>query len=92
MIRTWLAATMALSMMTGVALAQTSTSSTTSTQSTTAVPALVPGTAGVTNTQQTTDSDGVVTDKTQTYTSGTTVAPSHELATTRKTTETTTTR
>lgn len=42
--------------------------------------------------EQTTDSNGVETDKTQTYSNGATVTPSGELATTRKTTETTTTR
>ncbi len=88
MIRTWLMTAMALSMMTGVAAAQSSTTSTTSTQST--MPAPVPNTASVTSSRETTSSDGVVTDQTQTYTSGTAIAPTNE--TTRKTTETTVTR
>ena len=90
--KTWLAATMALAMMTGVALAQTSSSSTTTTQSTTAVPAPVYGGSSSSSSQQTTDSNGIQTDKTQTYTSGTTVTPSGDLATTRKTTDTVTVR
>jgi cytochrome oxidase Cu insertion factor (SCO1/SenC/PrrC family) len=88
MIRTWLMTAMALSMMTGVAAAQSSTTSTTSTQST--MPAPAPSAASVTSSRETTNSDGVVTDQTQTYTSGTVVAPTNE--TTRKTTETTVTR
>jgi hypothetical protein len=89
MIRSWLVATTALAMMTGVAVAQTSSSSTTSTHSTTAVPAPVVGQSSSTSTQRTTD-DGVVTDKTKTYTKGTTVSPSGDTDTTRKTTNTTT--
>ncbi len=83
-------ATTAFSLMAGVALAQTST--TTSTQSTTSVPATTPGTTIDTSTQRTVNSDGVVTDKTKVYSNGTTVTPSGDLATTRKTTETTTVR
>lgn len=92
MTKTWLAAAAALAMMTGGALAQTTTSSTTSTQSTTAAPVPVTGIVSASRSQQTTDSNGVETDKTQTYSNGATVTPSGELATTRKTTETTTTR
>ena len=92
MIRYSLAAAITLAMMTGAVLAQTSSSSVTSTQSTTSSPVPVPGVASVSNSRQTTDSNGVVTDETQTYTSGTTLAPTGPVATTRKTTETTTTR
>ena len=91
MIRTWLAATTALALMTGVAVAQTS-SSTTSTQSTTAAPAPVYGGSSSSSSQQTTDSNGVQTDKTQTYTNGTTFTPSGAVSTTRKTTDSTTTQ
>ena len=90
MIRTWLMTAMALSMMTGAAIAQSSTISTTSTQSTMPAPAPIPSTASVTSSREITNRDGVVTDQTQTYTSGTAVAPTDE--TTRKTTETTVTR
>jgi hypothetical protein len=91
MIRTWLAAGMALAMMTGVAAAQTS-SSTTSTQSTTAIPAPMYGGSSSSSSQQTTDSNGVQTDKTQTYTNGSTLTPSGTVSTTRKTTDSTTTQ
>jgi hypothetical protein len=77
-------------MMTGVAVAQSSITSTTSTQSTTAAPAPPPTIASVTSSRETTDSNGVVTDQTQTYTSGTAVGPANDM--TRKTTETTVTR
>ena len=72
MIRYSLAAAIALATMTGAVLAQTS-SSVTSTQSTTSSPA--PSAASVSSSRQTTDSNGVVTDETQTFTSGTTLAP-----------------
>jgi hypothetical protein len=89
MIRSWLVAATALAMMTGVAVAQTSSSSTTSTQSTTPAPAQVYGGSSSSSTQQTTNSDGIVRDKTQTYSSGNTVTPSGDLATTHKSSETT---
>ena len=92
MISSWLGATMALAMMTGVALAQNSPSSTTSTQSTTSAPAPLLGAISVSVTQRTTDSDGVVTERTQTSTSGSTDSPSGDSAPTWKTTETTTVR
>jgi hypothetical protein len=93
MIRTWLTAGMALAMMTGVAVAQTSSSSTTtSTQTTAPVPAPVYGSSSSSSSQQTIDSNGVQTDKTQTYTNGSVVTPSGTVATTRKTTESTTTQ
>jgi len=77
-------------MMTGVAVAQTSSSSTTSTQSTTATPAPVYGGSSSSSSQQTTDSNGVTVDKTRTYSNGTNVTPAGDLATTRKSSETTT--
>ena len=89
MIKTWLVAAAALAMTTGIALAQTSSSSTTTTQTAVPVPAPVIGSAGSSHTQST-DSNGVMTDKTQTYSNGTSVAPSGSLTTTRKTTSTTT--
>jgi hypothetical protein len=92
MIRTWLAATTALAMMTGVAVAQSSSSTTTSTQSATPVPAPMYGGSSSSSSQQTTDSNGVQTDKTQTYTNGSTMAPSGSVSTTRKTTDSTTTQ
>jgi len=92
MIRTCLAATTALAMMTGIAVAQTSSSTTTSTQTTAPIPAPVYGSSSSSSSQQTIDSNGVQTDKTQTYTNGTTVAPSGTVETTRKTTESTTTQ
>jgi len=92
MIRTWLAAGMALAMMTGVAAAQTSSSSTTSTQTTSPIPAPVYGGSSSSSSQQTIDSNGVQTDKTQTYTNGSTVTPSGTVSTTRKTTDSTTTQ
>jgi hypothetical protein len=92
MIKTWLTAGMALAMMTGVAVAQTSSSTTTSTQTTAPIPAPVYGGSSSSSSQQTIDSNGVQTDKTQTYTNGSTVTPSGTVATTRKTTDTTTTQ
>jgi hypothetical protein len=92
MIKFGLAATAAFGIMTGVCLAQTSTSTTTSTQS--AAPAY-PAPYGTTmdrSSQRTIDSNGVVIDKTKTYTTGTGIAPDGDLSTTRKTTESTTVR
>jgi uncharacterized lipoprotein YajG len=90
MIRSYLAAAAALAMMTGVAVAQTSSSSTTSTQSTTATPAPVYGGSVSSSSQQSTSSNGVTVDKTQTYANGIGVTPTGDLATTKKSTETTT--
>jgi hypothetical protein len=92
MMKFCLAATAAFGIMTGVSLAQTSTSITTSTQSTT--PAMAPtyGTSMDSSSQRTVDSDGVVTDKTKTYTTGTGITPSGDLLTTTKKTESTTVR
>ena len=92
MIRSWLVATTALAMMTGVAVAQTSSSSTTSTQSTTSVPSPVVSGRSSSSSERTVDSNGVVVDQTKTYTKGTTVSPSGDTDTTRKTTNTTTVR
>ncbi len=97
MTRYALSATTAFLLMTGIAVAQTSTSTSTTTQSTTTVPVMpaplpVPGSSTETNTRTTVDGNGVVTDKTQTYTRGTVVTPPFGAATTSKTTESTTTR
>jgi hypothetical protein len=92
MTKTWLAAAAALAMMTGGALAQSmTTSSSTSTESTVAAPVPVPGVVSASSSQQTVDSNGVETDKTQTYSNGTTINPSGDVSTTRRTTDTTTT-
>jgi hypothetical protein len=88
MFKSLIAATAMVGLMTGVSLAQSST--TTTTQSTTSVPPPVAGVAVDSMSRRTVDADGVVTDKTKTYATGTTMAPSGDLATTRKTTETTT--
>ena len=76
--------------MTGAACAQTT--STTSTQTTTSMPSPVVGSSIDSSSQRTVDSNGVVTDKTKTYSAGTTITPSGDLATTKKTSETTTVR
>jgi hypothetical protein len=76
-------------MMTGVAVAQTSSSSTT-TQSTTAPLAPVYGGSSSSSSQQTTDSNGVTLDKTQTNSNGSAITPAGDIATTHKSTETTT--
>src|SRR5258708_23419863 len=67
MTRFWLAVPAVCAMTIGGALAQTST--TTSTQTT--VPAPATGSYSATETQKTTDGMGTVTNKTQTYNSGT---------------------
>ena len=90
MIKFYLMATAAFGIMTGAAQAQSTT--TTSTQSTTAIPAPMGGATVDSSSQRTVDSNGVVTDKTKVYTSGTAITPNGDLATTRKTTETTTVR
>jgi hypothetical protein len=92
MIKFCLAGTAALGIMTGVGLAQTSTSTTTSTQST--APAAPPtfGTSMDSSSQRTVDSNGVVIDKQKTYTSGTGITPNGDMSTTRKSTESTTVR
>jgi len=92
MIRFCLAATAAFGIMTGVSLAQTSTTTTTSTQS--ASPVVTPsyGTAMDCSSQRTVDSNGVVVDKTKTYTTGTAIAPDGDLTTTTKKSESTTVR
>jgi hypothetical protein len=79
-------------MMTGMAVAQTSSSTMTSTQSTPTMPVPVIGGSNSSSSQQTTDSNGVVTDQTKTYSNGTTVTPAGNLGTTEKSTSTTTTR
>ena len=85
------AATIMMMTMTGLAVAQTS-SSVTSTQSMTSTPVPVPNASSIIRNRQTTDSTGVVTDETQTYTNNTGIAPPVEQSTTRKTTETTISR
>ncbi len=92
MFRKCFAASAALVMMTGVAVAQTSSSTTSSTQTTPMMPVPVIGGSNSSSSQQTTDSNGVVTDQTKTYSNGTTVTPAGTLGTTEKSTSTTTTR
>jgi len=90
MIKFCLAATAAFGIMTGIALAQTQTLSTTRTTTTT--PPVIVGGASDSSTLHSVDSNGVVTDRTRTNSTSTTVTPSGDLGTTRKTTETTTVR
>ncbi len=92
MTRYVLAATTAFALMTGIAAAQTSSSTSTTTQSTTLIPVPLSGSSSETNTRTTIDGNGVVTDKTQTFSRGTVVYPSNGATTTSRTTETTTTR
>ena|ERR1700722_5731237 len=97
MTRTLLAATAALTLMTGVATAQTTTETTT-TQTTAPVvvpvapPVVVPPPVSETTRERTVDANGAVTDHSRTTTSGTTMSPYGDLTTTRKTVETTTNR
>ncbi len=97
MTRILLAATTALTLTAGVALAQTTTETTTTESTvpayTVPAPVQVPATVSQTTTQRTVDGDGVVTAHTKTVTSGTTLSPYGDTAiTTKKTVETTTTR
>jgi len=92
MIKTYLAATTILALMTGFAVAQTSSTSTTTIQTTAPIAAPPAGTTSWSTSQRTTDVDGVTTDKTRAVTTGTTVAPNGDIATTRRATETTTVR
>jgi len=92
MLRHCLAVTTALVMMTGIAFAQTSSSSTTSTQSTPAMPVPVMGGSNSSSSRQTTDSNGVVTDKTKTHSTDTTLMPAGNLGTTEKSTTSTVTQ
>ncbi len=92
MIRFCLTAAAAFGIMTGVCLAQTSTSTTTSTQSTLPVTPPVYGSTENHSSERSVDSNGVVTDKTKTYTSGVGITPDGEAATIHQKTETTTVR
>lgn len=92
MYRCWLLAAVGLALMTGGAFAQTSSSSTTTTQSTTAAPVPALGGTSWSSSRQTTDRNGVMTEKSETSTTGTTISPTGETVTTRKTTESTTVR
>jgi hypothetical protein len=90
MTKTFLAAMTAFGLMSGIACAQTLSTSTTST--TTAGTPLVIGGSSSYSTSKTVDANGVQTDRTHTTVDGTTVTPSGEVAATHKTTETTTVR
>jgi len=92
MIRTWLAAATGLALMTGVAAAQMSSSSSTSTQTTTSTAVPMPGSSSESHSQRTIDSNGVVIDKSRSNSTGVSVTPSGDVATTRKSTESTTVR
>jgi cytoskeletal protein RodZ len=92
MIRSFLVAAAILAMLMGLALAQTTTSSTTLTQSTTSGPALVIDASSDNSTQRTSDRDGVITDKAQTNTSAATASPLESTASTPKATEAATVR
>jgi hypothetical protein len=95
MTRTWLAATAALSLMTGSALAQSTALTTTSTESTTITPVapmvVVPA-PSFTESSRTVDDNGVVTDQTKTSTNDMAVSPSGDTTMTHRTTKTTTVR
>jgi len=87
--RFWLAATTALTLMTGIAAAQ---STATTTETTTVVPAPVVPPAVVQSThERTVDRDGV-TEHSRTVTTSPSVAPYGETTTTTRTMETTTNR
>jgi hypothetical protein len=93
MTKTWLAATTALALMTGIAVAQT-VETTTTTEQTSAVPVVpvVPPAVVQSTSQRTIDANGVVTDHSKTVTQGTSVSPYGDTTTTRRTTETTSVR
>jgi|HubBroStandDraft_6_1064221.scaffolds.fasta_scaffold1620569_1 hypothetical protein len=91
MTRIWFAAATALTLMTGAAVAQTTTETTT-TETTAPIVAPMPPAVSQTTSQRTIDANGVVTDHTRTTTSGTAVSPYGDTTTTRRTTETTTVR
>jgi hypothetical protein len=90
MIKSLLAATMAVTLMTGGAYAQSSSSTTTTTQSTTTPIVAAPLVSVETSSQKITSVNGVVTDVTGQSSSGTMVSPLGDTTATRKTTETTT--
>jgi hypothetical protein len=92
MIKFCLAATAAFGIMTGATLAQTSTSTTTSTQSATPPAPPAYGTTVDHSSQHTVNNNGVEIDKSKTYTTGTGITPDGDVATTHKSTETTTVR
>ena len=92
MYKTLLTALAVLPLISGIAVAQTTTSTTTSTQSTTVPVAPLVGATSTSSSQRTVDSMGVVTDKSQSTMTGTSVSPSGDTSTTRKSTETTITR
>lgn len=93
MIKSLVAATLALTMVTTAAMSQTSSSSSATTTQTT-IPAPVPAetTTTGTATQRTTNMNGVVTDQTKAMGSSTTISPSGDTTATKKSTETTTVR
>jgi ABC-type Fe3+-hydroxamate transport system substrate-binding protein len=92
MIKTWLAATTALTLMSGMAVAQSESSTTTSTQYSAPLVMPAPGSVTESTTRTTTDSNGVQTETDKTVTRGVAVSPFGDTTTTRKTTETTTVR
>jgi hypothetical protein len=92
MLKTILTATAILSMITGFALAQTSSTSTTTTSTTAPVVAPPPNVTSWSESQRTTNSDGVTTDKTHTAATGASVSPNGDVTTTRKTSDATTVR
>jgi hypothetical protein len=95
MIRTMLAATAALTLMTGIAVAQTSETTTTTTESTSAVPVVpvapIPMMPSVTENskQRTVDAFGNVTEHSRSVSQGAAVSPFGDTTVTRRTTETT---
>jgi hypothetical protein len=78
--------------MSGSAVAQLAASSSSSTETTTSVPVMPAQDTMTRTTRQTTDSDGVVTDKSRTTSSDTSTSPYGGVTSTKKSSETTTVR
>ena len=92
MFRSCLVAISMLAMTIGATFAQAPTASTTLPQSTPSSPALVIDASSDSSTQGVSDHNGVITDKPQTHTSESIVAPTEDEMTTRKASEATTVR
>ena len=86
----WLAGITALAVVNGTAMAQMATTTTTETREGVVAPA-APSTE-VTTHERTVDSDGVTTDHRKSVTTGSEVSPYGQVTTTRRTSESTTSR
>jgi hypothetical protein len=91
MLKTMLAATTALALMSGVSFAQSSYSSST-TDTTTSMPAPTSNVDVSTTTRHSVDADGMTTEKDKTVTTGASMSPLGDVTTSKKKTETTTIR